>query len=106
MSRHRFRIARRAATDLEEIADYIGQRNPSASDRVIDELFHSFAQLADNPDFGISLDELRPNLRMFQPSKPASKYLIFYYVVPDGVMISAVIHSARDWLGIFSQSER
>ena len=106
MTRHRFRIARRAVADLEEIAEYIGQRNPSAADRVIDVLFRSFAQLADNPDYGISLDELRSNLRMFQPSKPAAKYLVFYYFVPDGVMISAVIHSARDWIGLFSRGER
>jgi plasmid stabilization system protein ParE len=68
--RHRFRIARRGATDLEEIAEYIGQRNPSAADRVIDELFHSFAQLADNPDFGISLDELRPTSVCFSRPNP------------------------------------
>jgi toxin ParE1/3/4 len=106
MAMRRYRLAHRAVADLEQISDYIGQRNPSAADRVIDELFKSFDLLAGEPEMGISLHELRPQLRMLQPSKPAANYLVFYYPVPDGVMISGVIHAARDWVGMFSRGER
>jgi len=71
----RYRLAHRAIADLEQTSAYIGQRNPSAADRVIDELFKSFDLLARQPEMGISLDELRPQLRMFQPSKPAANIL-------------------------------
>ncbi len=106
MAAPKYRLARRAISDLEQISDYLGQRNPSAADRVVDELFRAFDLLAISPEMGISLDELRPQLRMFLPSKPAANYLVFYYVVPDGVMVSGVIHSARDWIGMFSRGER
>jgi toxin ParE1/3/4 len=106
MATPRYRLAHRAIADLEQISTYIGQRNPSAADRVIDELFKSFDLLTGEPEMGISLDELRPQLRMFQPSKPAANYLIFYYLVPDGVMVSGVIHAARDWIGMFTRGER
>ena len=58
-----------------------------------------------NPEMGMSLDELRAELRMV-PSKPATNYLIFYYVVPDGIMVSGVIHASRDWIGMFTRHER
>lgn len=100
-----YRLARRAITDLEQISDYLSQRSPTAADRVIDELFRAFDLLAIRSDLGIDLDELRPQLRLFHPDKPAARYLIFYYIVPDGVTVSAVIHSARDWLGMLERGE-
>jgi len=100
-----YRLARRVITDLEQISDYLGQRNPAAADRVIDELFRAFDLLAIQPELGIDLDELRPQLRLFHPAKPAARYLIFYYIVSDGVMVSAVIHSARDWVGMLEKRE-
>jgi toxin ParE1/3/4 len=101
-----YRLSRRAIADLEQISDYLGEQNPSAADRVIDELFRTFDALAAYPKIGTSLDDLRLELRMFVPSKPAASYVVFYYPVPDGVMISGVIHAARDWIGMFSSGER
>jgi toxin ParE1/3/4 len=102
----RYRIARQVVADLEGIADYLGQRSPSASDRVIDELLRAFESLAHNPEAGTNIDHVRPHLRLLVPSKPAANYLVFYYVVADGVMISAIIHAARDWIGMFARGER
>jgi plasmid stabilization system protein ParE len=100
-----FRLSRRAVSDLEQIVDYLGTRNPSATDRVIEELFNTFEALVTDPGKGMSLEELRPKLRISIPSKPASNYLVFYYVVADGVMVSRVLHAARDWMSIFSRGE-
>jgi toxin ParE1/3/4 len=106
MAAPQYRLARQVITDLEGISYYLGQRSPTAADRVIDELFRVFDSLAVEPETGISLDDLRQNLRVCIPLKPAANYLVFYYVVPDGVMISAIIHSARDWIGMFARGER
>ena len=76
-----YRLAQRAIADLKQISEYLGQRSPSAADRVIDELFRSFDRLAINPEMGMSLDQLRAELRMLVPSKPAANYLVFYYVL-------------------------
>ena len=101
-----FRLARQVVDDLEEISNYIGRRNPSAAGRVVDELFRSFDLAASDPELGINLHDVRAGLWMFLPNKPAGNYLIFYYKVPDGIMISAIIHSARDWLGMVARGER
>jgi plasmid stabilization system protein ParE len=73
---------------------------------VIDELFRAFDALANNPETGMNIDHVRPNLRLLLLSKPAANYLVFYYVVADGVMISAIIQGARDWIGMFARGER
>jgi toxin ParE1/3/4 len=102
MATPRYRLARRVVADLERIADYIGERNPAAADRVIHELFRTFDSLAVNPELGASMDDLRPGLRMIVPSSPAANYLIFYRIVSDGVSVSNVIHAARDWVALMS----
>lgn len=106
MDSPRFRLSHRAVADIEEIAHYLASQSLSAADRVIDELFRTFHHLALNPESGTSLDNLRPRLRMITPSKPAAKYVVFYYLASDGVLISDVIHSARDWLGMIIREER
>lgn len=68
--------------------------------------FHNtFQFLAENRQLGSSLDAVRHGLRMFIPSRPADKYVVLYYQTSDGVMISDVIHSARDWVGIVDRRE-
>jgi plasmid stabilization system protein ParE len=102
----RYRLARQVIADLEGIADYLGRRSPSASDRVMDELLRAFESLAHNPEAGTNVDHVRPQLRLLVPSNPSANYLVFYYVVTDGVMISSIIHAARDWIGMFDRGER
>ena len=105
MSLNRYRLSRHATVDLEQIADYLGDRSPAAADRVIDTLFRTFDALTSNPEIGTSLDHLRADLQMFVPDRPADRYVVFYYRVPDGILIAGVIHSARDWLGMFMRGE-
>jgi plasmid stabilization system protein ParE len=45
----KFRIALPAARDLEEIADYVGQRNPSAAVKLLETLIGRFVLLAKQP---------------------------------------------------------
>lgn len=106
MATQRHCLSCQAVADLEQIAEYLGQHSPDAADRVLDTLFETFEAIATNREIGTSLEELRPGLRMFVPAKPASNYVVFFYAVPDGIMVSTVVHSARDWTGMFLSGDR
>jgi plasmid stabilization system protein ParE len=92
-----YRISRPAIADLESISDYLAERSLAAADRVIDALNDTFRSIARDREIGTSLENLRPGLRMSIGSKPADKFIVFYYLVSDGVMVSRVLHSSRDW---------
>ena len=106
MNHRRFRLADGAVADLQGIASYIGQRNPAASDRVLDVLYQTFSLRGENPDIGAQRDDLIPGLRIFSPPRPAHYYVIAYYKARDGVEINAVIHGARDWPNLIARGER
>jgi plasmid stabilization system protein ParE len=106
MAHFKFRLSHHAVADLEGIAEYLRHRSPGAACRVVDALHNTFEMLADNNQLGTSVEEIRADLRMFIPFRPADKYVVLYYQVPDGVLISDVIHSARDWPGMFASGER
>jgi toxin ParE1/3/4 len=101
-----YRLAAGAVGDVEQISDYIGRHNISAADRVIETNFQTFDAIAINPEMGTNLDELHPGLHMFIPPRPAANYVIFYSCDTHRVTITAVLHSARDWLGMFVRGER
>ena len=45
----RYRIARRAATDLDAIWLFIAQDSPASADQFLDRLYHAFVSLAHAP---------------------------------------------------------
>lgn len=101
-----YRLARQADRDLEEIADFLGQRNPEAAIRVLAALRETFALLASSPLIGTPRDDLRPNLRVFRCANPGNAYVVFYYPLDKGVEISTIVHGSRDHLGMFVRGER
>lgn len=106
MASKKYRLSNQAVLDLQEIARYIGERNTDAADRVIDELSNTFRLLALNPEIGTNLDDLRQGLRVFTPPHPAHNYAIFFRRTVDGVVISDVVHSARDWMSMITRGNR
>ncbi len=58
----------------------------------MDELTKNFKILAGNPYLDRHREEFGHGLR----SIPFGEYLIFYRIVPQGVLISHVIHGRRD----------
>ena len=102
----KYRISRQADTDLEGIADYIADFNPTAAFDVLDTLHNTFAFLARNPEAGTLREDLRPNLRSFSPERPAHNYVIFFYPYGGGIEVISVIHGAQDWIGMFRRGER
>jgi toxin ParE1/3/4 len=106
MAANRYRLSNRASGDVEEIANYLVSQSPGAARRIVLELKATFKVLAANPELGSRCEDLRPGIRQFVPSRPANKYIVFYYSLADGVEISDVIHSARDWQSMFTAGVR
>jgi toxin ParE1/3/4 len=92
-----YRLAFLAERDLDEIADYIADHNPSAAVRILEYLLEKFLLLSQNPLLG----ELRADL----PKKPrcfsAGNYAIFYQPTSNGIEIARVVHGARDLGSLF-----
>lgn len=86
-----------AEQDLIEIWTYIAQDNPTAADRVLDDIEQRFHGLADNPLMGRLRPDIAPELRYFT----VGKYLILYRTMPRGIQIVRVIHGARDLPHLF-----
>lgn len=106
MATRSYTLSRRARIDLDLIADYLSERSPESARRVLIELRNTFRALAENSQLGTRRDDLRPDVRLFTPSRPASNYVIFFYPCPGGVEISDVVHAAQDWEGTFARGER
>jgi len=102
----RYRLSQQADRDLEEIADYLGERNPAAAVRVLEALHQTFTLLAKSPLLGTLREDLRRDLRVFRSRKPADSYLVFYYPISEGVEIAMLLHGSRDYLGMFARGER
>jgi toxin ParE1/3/4 len=87
------RLRPEAEADIEAIALYIAEDNPSAALRWYEEI-HSYCQrIADMPGMGVARSHVRPGLRTF----PVGNYLILYRQIDDGAEIVRVVHGARQW---------
>jgi toxin ParE1/3/4 len=90
MSRCEFRPA--AAKDLESIADYIAEDNPSRAVTFIQEIREKCRLLAEMPKSAPARPELGRDIR----SRPAGNYVIYYQPLSDGVEIIRILHARRD----------
>ena len=97
----RYRLARLADRDLEDIWDSIAADAPSRAERFVDTLHSKFRSLARHPYLGQACEELAPALRFY----PVRKYVIFYRPLEDGIEIVRVIHGARDIAALFPRRE-
>ncbi len=87
----------RAEVDLIEIWGYIANDDPFAADRQLDQIDEACAMLARNPYIGPHREDLAPDLRFY----PVGNYLIFYIIAEDRVIITRVLHGARDYRSEF-----
>lgn len=81
-----------AVADLDEIYEYVAERDPSAADRLADDVTASIEQLAVHPYLGRE----RPDIHVTARSRPVGNYLVLYRVAPDTVDIVRIMHGARD----------
>lgn len=88
-----FQLRPKAKADIESIALYIAEDDPSAAERWIEDAYRHCRRLGEMPGMGAARFDVQPGLRMF----PAGKYLILYREVDDGAEIVRIIHGARQW---------
>ncbi len=82
-----------ALNDLEIIRDFIAIDNVEAAERLIDQFFEAFEQLAAWPKMGHARTDLTLKSVRFWP---VGSYLVVYRDYSDGVQIVAVLHGSRD----------
>jgi len=84
----------RAEEDIIEIWFYIaiekGDRNNA--DTFLKRMDQTFFDLAKNPKIGVRKNEYANALYQF----PFGRYLIFYFIINDGIEIVRVLHGARN----------
>ena len=90
----RYRLARAAKRNLQEIADYlVDVAGEDVALRVMDGILARMVTLADYPRAGVAADHLGTGVRKF----PAGPYMIYYRPSTSGVIeILHVFHGARD----------
>lgn len=81
-----------AIQDLDNICDYIAQRNPDAASKLFDTFRQKCRQAAGFPNMGKSYELLSQGLRGLS----VDDYIIFYYPRPDGIDVVRVVSGYRD----------
>src|SRR3954465_1887560 len=96
------------ATDLHEIVSYLNERTTSAADRFVDAVFSSLDDLAEMPGKGSLKTFRRTRLRDVRTwwVMGFRKYLIFYEVMADAIVVIAVTHGARNVRRLIKERKR
>jgi toxin ParE1/3/4 len=92
-----FVLRRAAANDIDDIAAYIQEDNPSRAQSFTEEISQKISVITERPLSFPARDDVAPNLR----SALLGHYLIFFRVHSNNVEILRVIHGARDLESIF-----
>ena len=88
-----YRFTRRAARDLEAIAEYtIDRFGIEQARHYRDQLGACFEQLADNPGLGRRAEQLSAGLRRYE----YRSQIIFYQAIDSEIMIVRVLHYRMD----------
>jgi plasmid stabilization system protein ParE len=88
----RIRYTATALTELEDILTHIAQDNPSAALRVSVTILATIDRVAEFPHTAIETNV--PEVRV-APALPY-RYLVFFTLSKDGLIVRNVRHSARD----------
>jgi toxin ParE1/3/4 len=84
---------RLADADVEEIAIYIAQDNPSAAIRWVDAIEAKITAIANMPGIGVSRNDIQRDLRTLA----LGNYIILYHEIENHIEILRVLHGARQW---------
>jgi len=88
-----YRFTRRAAMDLEAIAEYTIERfGIDQARRYRDELAACFGQLTDHPGLGGRCEQLGPGLRRYEHRS----HIVFYQAVGTDILIVRILHYRMD----------
>lgn len=89
----KFRLARAAERDLQEIKDFIARDSVDAAARVLSRLERAFDELAEMPGLGHRRDDLTPEDFRFWS---VFDYLIVYDPNASPLAVVRVLHGRRD----------
>ncbi|MBW4695128.1 MAG: type II toxin-antitoxin system RelE/ParE family toxin [Lyngbya sp. HA4199-MV5] len=95
-----YSFSEEAVRDLDELCEYVAQRNASAASRLFEAIRQKCKQVANFPKMGKRYEALAPNLRGFA----VQDYIVFYYPRPDGINIVRVVSGYRDLESLFTES--
>lgn len=88
-----YRLSRRAASDLEAIAEFTIRRfGIEQARRYRDDLKDCFENLARNPQLGRRAEQLAKGLRRFEHGS----HIVFYAPADRGLLIVRVLHYRMD----------
>jgi len=88
----RFELAQRALGDLQDIWEYVSEDSLDAADRILEDFYNAFVQLAEMPGMGHKRQDLTTRDVLFWP---VHSYLVIYKL-SDPLRIVRVIHGKRD----------
>ena len=92
----RFTLGRRALLDLKEIWEHISKDSFDIADRVLEDFYRAFGQLADAPGIGHRRTDLTSrNIRFW----PVHSYLVIY-VETRPLRIVRIVHGRRNLKGL------
>ena len=87
-----------AHNDLQGISDFIAQTSLQSSAAVIDYIIDQLQALARSPTIGRERQDLWPGVFCFVVGKNQwrSRYLIFYRIAANGIVVARIIEGHRD----------
>ncbi len=95
----RVRFSHRATHDIAEIGAYIAKDNESISKDFISRIREKCRSFSATPLIGRKCEEFGAGVRVF----PFGNYLIFYRLLKTEIVITRVIHGARNLLEALGQ---
>ncbi|MEO6787694.1 MAG: type II toxin-antitoxin system RelE/ParE family toxin [Chthoniobacteraceae bacterium] len=87
-----YELTQRAHCDIEEIDDFLAERDPKAAREFIIRVIEVFELLAQHPEAGRRRPELKVSVRSF----PLRSHIVYYRIAAQCVQILRVGHAARD----------
>lgn len=89
----RFVLTRDARIDLQNIWDFIAEDSFETADRVLEDFYRAFGQLAAMPGIGHKREDLTKQDVLFWP---VHSYLVIYRGESKPLLIVAVLHGKRN----------
>lgn len=89
----RYRVASPVRADLDQIWTYVTRNSSQVlADRLLASLADRFLMLCNMPLMGRVRSDFGPDIRVY----PAGEYVIYYRKIRGRIIISRVLHGARD----------
>lgn len=96
-----------AEEDLDQIEDYIAERDPAVAARVRTAIVQEAIRIGRMPAKGMALRNPAAEHEIGVRQWPVSRYrnyLILYRIEPKQIRVLRILHTAQDWTKFFGES--